>query len=78
MFKGIIFFLIIFILIFLIWKYFDVINNVFKIGTIFKYLIIILAVLGMIFPRFYSDVDKISTQIGFYNFLAKKKKKNFI
>lgn len=79
MIKGIIFFVIIFVFIFLVWKYFDVINGVLRIGSVFKYLVIGLAICGMIFPRFYSNVDEIGTRIGAFNFLTKhKSNKNFV
>lgn len=79
MLKGLIFFGLIFVFIFLIWKYFDVINGVLRVGSIFKYLVIGLAICGMIFPRFYSNVDEIGTRIGAINFLTKhKSNKNFV
>ena len=77
MIKGIIFFVIIFVFIFLVWKYFDVINGVLRIGSVFKYLVIGLAICGMIFPRFYSNVDEIGTRMGAFNFLTKKNN-NFV
>jgi hypothetical protein len=79
MLKGLIFFCLIFVFIFLIWKYFDVINGFLRIGSVFKYIVIGLAICGMIFPRFYSNVDEIGTRIGAFNFLTKyKSNKNFV
>ena len=72
MIKGAIFFIILFAIIFAIYYFYERINSVLRIDIILKYLIIILCVVGMIFPMFNNNIDNLSSKASIYSFLTKK------
>lgn len=72
MIKGVIFFIILFAIIFVIYYFYERINSVFRIDIVVKYLIIVLCVVGMVFPMFNNNLDNLSSKAGIYNFLTKK------
>jgi hypothetical protein len=72
MIKGAIFFIILFAIIFVIYYFYERINSVLRIDIIIKYLIIILCVVGMVFPMFNNNLDNLSSKASIYSFLTKK------
>ena len=72
MIKGVIFFIILFLIIYLIYKFYDKLNSIFRINTIIKFVVIIICVSGMIFPVFVKNIDSLDSKISIYNLLTKK------
>ncbi len=72
MIKGVIFFIILFIIIYLIYKFYDKLNSIFRINTVIKFVVIIICVGGMIFPVFIKNIDSLDSKISVYNLLTKK------
>ena len=72
MIKGVIFFIILFIIIYLIYKFYDKLNSIFRINTVIKFMVIIICIGGMIFPVFVRNIDSLDSKISVYNLLTKK------
>lgn len=71
MIKGVIFFIILFLIIYLIYKFYDKLNSIFRINTVIKFVVIIICVGGMIFPVFVRNIDSLDSKISVYNLLTK-------
>ena len=69
--KGIIFFVVLFVGIFLIYYFFEKINDVLRIDRIIKCLVIAIGIIGIISPALLSNLDSITSKDGLYNFFAK-------
>lgn len=69
--KGIIFFVVLFVGIFLIYYFFEKINNVLRIDRIVKCLVIAIGIIGIISPALLSNLDAVTSKDGLYNFFAK-------
>lgn len=72
MIKGVIFFIILFLIIYLIYKFYDKLNSIFRINTIIKFVVIIICIGGMIFPVFVKNIDSLDSKVSVYNLLTKK------
>jgi hypothetical protein len=72
MIKGVIFFIILFLIIYLIYRFYDKLNSIFRINIVIKYVVIIMCVGGMIFPMFVKNIDSLDSKISIYNLLTKK------
>jgi len=69
--KGVVFFVVLFVGIFLIYYFFEKINDVLRIDRIVKCLVIAIGIIGIISPALLSNLDTVTSKDGLYNFFAK-------
>jgi len=73
--KSYIFFFIIFVLLFLLYRYYDTFTHFIPIEGFFKYIFIILGIGALVFPSFTKNIHKLSNKKNIENFIKKKYKK---